>query len=126
MPPSSKGSTDKKDSGRRKAYEAAARIYTAGLLAGAKSWIDGSQLMADSTWRYYRRFNDRMMSPADAGGKTDAQAWREQLENDLRSYLRDLENVQIQFQADFQKRAFGIIEDVFERDEAKDGSKSTG
>lgn len=92
--------------------EAASRIYMAGVLAGIRSWVDASQVMADTAWNYYYQALDDGESP-DAAAVGGGVRWKERIEDNVRTYLRNLENLQIQFQADFERRAFGIIDSVF-------------
>lgn len=112
--------------GKRKAMEAVSRIYTAGVLAGMKSWIDGSQMIADSAWAYYREFNSMMDSAEGRSTANDPGKMKERIKENVRGYLRNLENLSIQYQADFESRVFSIIEDVFGPDATKTPAAPAG
>ena len=85
--------------------EAVSQIYTASLIAGPRAWYEGSQMLVDDAWRYYREWG--------TSSDMTAQQWKSRLENDVRKSIRDLENLQIQFKAEYEKSSFRIIEETF-------------
>lgn len=97
----------------RKAMEAVSQIYAAGLLAGVRTWVDGSEVMANLAWDYYRNFVERVEAGKSQEGPFSDGDWGKRLRGNVRDYLRQMENMQIQFQANFEKRAFGIIDSYF-------------
>lgn len=113
------------NSGRRQAMEAVSQIYMAGVMSGIRSWVDGSQLMADTAWEYYRQYVDGRDVPADQKSETGSAEWKARMQENIRTYMRNLENLHIQYQADFERRAFTIIDKVFDAEQPSDaGAKA--
>lgn len=115
------------NNGRRQAMEAVSRIYMAGVMSGIRSWMDGSQLMADTAWEYYRQYMDGVDAAMDQKSGTGTAEWKARMQENIRTYMRNLENLQIQYQADFERRAFTIIDTVFDAEQPSNpgGAKAT-